>query len=319
MPGRTWSPGRSAGRSGCRHARRAPGSRASRTGRRTEVRRRHRHCSSGTSRSCRQRRHSGRPRAPGTLAPRLSGGAGGQPTDARRVHDDLAFLVQGRGEHCKQSRIARGERQRTICRKSRWLCTLHPMTLPAHGRRVPSLLLLAACAGAPAPGAAPPVAPPGTRGAAAGARRERPPRDPRRCTPARADLLESRDSTFLFGSVGDGQATLTLDERPVRVWPNGAWLAWVPVPPESVPTYLPGGPDRDRLRPTGASHPPGAALPPSGGSGLDRQHQLRSGRSRLVAGGRVSAAQPAGGGGGRGPPAAARRHVGSTGAGRRTR
>lgn len=43
------------------------------------------------------------------------------------------------------------------------------------------------------------------------------------------------DSTFLFGTVGDGRATLTVDGRPVAVANNGAWLAWVAVPQDSAP------------------------------------------------------------------------------------
>jgi len=43
------------------------------------------------------------------------------------------------------------------------------------------------------------------------------------------------DSTFLFGTVGDGRATLTVEGRAVAVAPNGAWLAWVAVPHDSAP------------------------------------------------------------------------------------
>ncbi len=38
------------------------------------------------------------------------------------------------------------------------------------------------------------------------------------------------DSTFVFGSVGDGRARLTIDGQSVEVAPNGAWLAWIAVP-----------------------------------------------------------------------------------------
>lgn len=38
------------------------------------------------------------------------------------------------------------------------------------------------------------------------------------------------DSTFLFGSVGTGDAELTINGHPVSVAPNGAYLAYVPVP-----------------------------------------------------------------------------------------
>jgi N-acetylmuramoyl-L-alanine amidase len=43
------------------------------------------------------------------------------------------------------------------------------------------------------------------------------------------------DSTFLFGTVGDGRALLMVEGRAVAVAPNGAWLAWVAVPQDSAP------------------------------------------------------------------------------------
>ena len=48
--------------------------------------------------------------------------------------------------------------------------------------------------------------------------------------PAEGATIEARDSTFLLGSVGTGDATFSINGRPVKVWPNGAWLAWVPIP-----------------------------------------------------------------------------------------
>lgn len=46
--------------------------------------------------------------------------------------------------------------------------------------------------------------------------------------------IEVRDSTFLFGSVGTGDAGLTVNGLPVQVSPNGSWLAWVPVPADTL-------------------------------------------------------------------------------------
>src|SRR5262245_51977006 len=46
--------------------------------------------------------------------------------------------------------------------------------------------------------------------------------------------LEIRDSSFIFGSVGDGSATLTINGDPVPVAANGAWLAWIPFRGDSV-------------------------------------------------------------------------------------
>ena len=47
-------------------------------------------------------------------------------------------------------------------------------------------------------------------------------------------MVRARDSSFLFGSVGTGDARLTINGYPVRVWPNGAWLAWIPLPHDSL-------------------------------------------------------------------------------------
>jgi N-acetylmuramoyl-L-alanine amidase len=52
--------------------------------------------------------------------------------------------------------------------------------------------------------------------------------------PAPEDLVRVRDSSFLLGSVASGRVQLTINGSPVRVWPNGAWLAWIPFPPDSV-------------------------------------------------------------------------------------
>jgi N-acetylmuramoyl-L-alanine amidase len=47
-------------------------------------------------------------------------------------------------------------------------------------------------------------------------------------------VVQARDSSFLFGSAGTGDARVTVNGHPVRVWPNGAWIAWVPLPPDSL-------------------------------------------------------------------------------------
>jgi len=44
----------------------------------------------------------------------------------------------------------------------------------------------------------------------------------------------SRDSTFLYGSVGTGGAALTINGAQVPVAPNGAFLAYLPVPADGV-------------------------------------------------------------------------------------
>ncbi len=52
--------------------------------------------------------------------------------------------------------------------------------------------------------------------------------------PALTDLVRANDSSFLFGSVADGKTRLTINGNPVRVWPNGAWMAWIPFPPDTL-------------------------------------------------------------------------------------
>lgn len=52
--------------------------------------------------------------------------------------------------------------------------------------------------------------------------------------PGPGDAVDARDSSFLLGSTGTGDAELTINGQPVSVAPNGAWLAWVALPPDSV-------------------------------------------------------------------------------------
>ena len=47
-------------------------------------------------------------------------------------------------------------------------------------------------------------------------------------------VLQVRDSSFLFGTAGSGDAAVTIDGQPARVWPNGAWLAYVALPLDSL-------------------------------------------------------------------------------------
>jgi N-acetylmuramoyl-L-alanine amidase len=103
------------------------------------------------------------------------------------------------------------------------------------------LVLLAACATASPPKATPvtPAAAPPARGAVAlppiplvtGALK------PNVVYPVANSLVEARDSNFIFGSTGDGRAKLWINGAPVTVAPNGAFLAWLPVPPPETPRY----------------------------------------------------------------------------------
>jgi N-acetylmuramoyl-L-alanine amidase len=52
--------------------------------------------------------------------------------------------------------------------------------------------------------------------------------------PAEGATMPARDSTFVFGSVGRGDASLTINGAPVDVAANGAWLAYLPVPADGA-------------------------------------------------------------------------------------
>ena len=60
---------------------------------------------------------------------------------------------------------------------------------------------------------------------------------PRVQYPAEGALVASRDSNFIFGTVGNGRATLSINGHRVPVHPNGAFLGWLPVPSPEVATY----------------------------------------------------------------------------------
>jgi N-acetylmuramoyl-L-alanine amidase len=55
--------------------------------------------------------------------------------------------------------------------------------------------------------------------------------------PAPNQLIPVRDSNFVFGSIGNGHAALAINGTPVKVAPNGTFLAFLPVPPASDPYY----------------------------------------------------------------------------------
>ncbi len=55
--------------------------------------------------------------------------------------------------------------------------------------------------------------------------------------PAEKQVIPSRDSNFVLGTVGSGDATLTVNGTPVSVAPNGAFLAWLPMPSGAETRY----------------------------------------------------------------------------------
>ena len=69
--------------------------------------------------------------------------------------------------------------------------------------------------------------------------------------PSSNALISARDSTFLLGTVSHGAATLTINGASTAVRPNGAFLAWVAMPPRGRAQFdlvatLPNG-DMQRL------------------------------------------------------------------------
>ena len=56
--------------------------------------------------------------------------------------------------------------------------------------------------------------------------------------PTPGALITSRDSNFIFGSVGSGNAALDINGTPVKVHPNGAFLGFLANPLPANPQYL---------------------------------------------------------------------------------
>ena len=56
--------------------------------------------------------------------------------------------------------------------------------------------------------------------------------------PAPNQQLTSRDSNFIFGSIGSGRAALSVNGVPARVYNNGAFMVFLANPPASAPRYL---------------------------------------------------------------------------------
>src|SRR2546427_8838555 len=58
--------------------------------------------------------------------------------------------------------------------------------------------------------------------------------------PAVTDVIQSHDSAFLFGAVrgARGAVHLGVNGQSVPVLANGAWIAWLPLPDDTVVHYL---------------------------------------------------------------------------------
>ncbi len=55
--------------------------------------------------------------------------------------------------------------------------------------------------------------------------------------PSAGQLIQSKDSNFIFGNIGNGDAALTINGVQTPVWPNGAFMGWLPNPPSTNPVY----------------------------------------------------------------------------------
>ncbi len=117
-----------------------------------------------------------------------------------------------------------------------------------HHRRLSAisccLILVASCRPSPPPGPPAPVVPLIPRAPLPAANPKLPPvpevRGPIQISityPRAGQLIAARDSNFIFGSVGSGDAGLEINGTPVPVWPNGSFMGWLPVPPDSAPQY----------------------------------------------------------------------------------
>lgn len=88
--------------------------------------------------------------------------------------------------------------------------------------------------------------------------------------PAPGAVIDARDSSFMFGSAGTGDAALTINGAPVRVAPNGAWLAWVALPPDSVMRFeLVASTPRGTQRIEHVARRPSRFQPPAAGPWID--------------------------------------------------
>ena len=128
------------------------------------------------------------------------------------------------------------------------------MRLRSSYRRLALVVIVAGCRSASSPATSAPAPTSGTASAESSARPERGitpraapplpaiaavdgPLAPRVQYPSPNQAIGVRDSNFIFGTIGSGRASLTINDAPVTVAPNGVFLAYLPVPPPSAPRY----------------------------------------------------------------------------------
>ena len=102
--------------------------------------------------------------------------------------------------------------------------------------------------------------------------------------PSPNQQLTTRDSNFIFGSTGSGMAQLTIDGVDVPVFPNGAFLAWLRVPPDDAPRYELRATKGDEVATATVPvrvHPLPESLPDTGRLVVDRTSVTPSGETGL--------------------------------------
>jgi N-acetylmuramoyl-L-alanine amidase len=90
------------------------------------------------------------------------------------------------------------------------------------------------------------------------------------------------DSTFIYGSLGTGNATLFINEQPVRVEPNGAFIGYVPVPANGIYELRADARGRTVTATRAYRAPPAAAAAPAAAPTLV---EFAEPRAALVSGG----------------------------------
>lgn len=143
---------------------------------------------------------------------------------------------------------------------------------PVFGATSPASSGATTASGRAASGALPPV--PAVNGA---------PLNPRVQYPSENQVIASRDSNFILGSVGSGDATLAINGFPVAVAANGAFIGWLPNPPAASAQYnliVARGADTVR-RVLRVRFPVRVILPGSGRLKVDTASVLPVGRPRM--------------------------------------
>ncbi|HEU4563206.1 MAG TPA: hypothetical protein VFS05_01110, partial [Gemmatimonadaceae bacterium] len=102
--------------------------------------------------------------------------------------------------------------------------------------------------------------------------------------PSAGARITARDSNFIFGSLGNGRASLAINGAPVPVLPNGSWIAFLPVPGDGRYEIVAAlGRDTARVTHTVRTLPPRPVLASTGPLVVDSQSLTPGGALALRA------------------------------------